>query len=133
MMDHMSNDTIDTDTNHQAVVDDYFLAWNTTDPTVRSATIDAVYSPTARVCDPLVDVTGHDQLAALFDQFHATYAGASFRQKGGVDAHHQLLRWGWEMVAADGSVMLDGLDVALLDDDGKLSFVAGFFGSALPA
>jgi hypothetical protein len=116
----------------QAIVDDYFVAWNSTDPAVRSATIAAVYAAEARVCDPLVDVAGHDQLAGLFTQFHETYPGSSFRQRGAIDAHHQLLRWGWEMVDADGNVTLDGLDVALLDADAKLSFVAGFFGLALP-
>ena len=135
MMIGMSNDTSTTTIttrDHQAIVDDYLQAWNTTDPVVRSATVAAVYAVDARVCDPLFEVAGHEQLTALFAHFHEAYAGAKFRQKGAIDAHHQLLRWGWEMVGADGAVMLDGLDVGVLDDDGKLASVAGFFGLALP-
>jgi hypothetical protein len=134
MMACMTNITENpaTTTDLQAIVDDYFVAWNSVDPAVRQATIAAIYAREARVCDPLVDVAGHDQLAALFTQFHETYPGCSFRQRGAIDAHHQLLRWGWEMVDGEGNVMLDGLDVALLDADAKLSFVAGFFGLALP-
>jgi hypothetical protein len=117
---------------HQAIVDDYFAAWNTTDPAVRQATIAALYTPDAHVSDPLVDVTGHEQLSELFVRFHETYAGCSFRQKGTIDAHHDLMRWGWEMIDADGNVMLDGLDVGLVGANGKLGYVAGFFGLQLP-
>ena len=127
-----STATIATTIDHQAIVDDYFAAWNSTDPAVRSATMSAVYAADAHLCDPLFDVAGHDQLAALFTQFHETYPGCRFRQRGTIDAHHQLLRWGWDMVGPDDKVMLDGLDVALVDGDSKISFVAGFFGLALP-
>jgi hypothetical protein len=132
MSNNEATATIESAIDHQAIVDDYFAAWNSTDPAVRSATLAAVYATDAHLCDPLADVAGHEQLAALFARFHETYPGCRFRQRGTIDSHHQLLRWGWEMVAADGTVMLDGLDVALVDTDSKISFVAGFFGLALP-
>jgi hypothetical protein len=116
---------------HQPMIDAYFDAWNTTDADERRSFVERTYVPDAHLVDPLVDVTGHDQLVELFTNFHVTYAGHSFRQAGGVDAHHDLVRWGWEMLDASGNVVLDGLDVALVAE-GRISYVAGFFGAALP-
>jgi hypothetical protein len=118
---------------HRAVVDAYFTCWNTLDDDERTRAVEAAYTAEAHLVDPLVDVRGHDQLRATFTGFHSAYEGHSFRQKGGIDAHHGLARWGWEMIGPDGTVVLDGIDVAILADDGRISSVAGFFGAAIPA
>ncbi len=132
-MAHVSN-TIDTTstTYLQAVIDRYFECWNATSDTARSDAIRRTWAPDAKSSDPVAEVTGHAQLAEMFAGFHATYPGSSFRQKGGVDAHHNLVRWGWEMIGADGVVALDGLDVAVIDD-GRIVHLAGFFGYHQPA
>lgn len=114
-------------------IDGYLACWNTTDAVERAELVARHWSPDARMVDPLVEVAGHDELAAVFARFHETYPGCSFRRSGGHDTHHALARWGWEMVDPNGTVVLDGLDVALLADDGRLSYVAGFFGAAIPA
>ena len=129
----MTNDIIPTTTDHIQTIEGYFDCWNTTDGDARAALVARVYVPDAHLVDPLVDVTGHEALTELFATFHVTYVGHSFRRVGGIDAHHDLVRWGWEMLDADGNVVLDGIDAALLADDGRISFVAGFFGAALPA
>jgi hypothetical protein len=116
----------------QATIDAYFESWNSTDPTARAAAIERAFAPTAHMADPLVDVTGHDELAAVFAQFHDTYAGHTFRQVGGVDGHHGLARWGWEMIDPAGQVALAGIDIAVVADDGRLARVAGFFGGTVP-
>jgi hypothetical protein len=121
----------DTDTT-AALVDGYFECWNSTDPEIRAAAIDRTWAEDATMTDPIVEVAGHEQLAGVFAQFHVTYEGHSFRRTGGIDAHHGFVRWGWEMLDADGTVALDGVDVASLSPDGRLQHVAGFFGSALP-
>lgn len=114
--------------NLDQVIDGYLAGWNTTHAAERSALIARHWTPDARMVDPLVDVTGHDELAAVFAQFHETYPGCSFRRVGDHDAHHTLVRWGWEMIDPNGTVVLDGLDVALVAEDGRLASVAGFFG-----
>ena len=125
-----TTDTIET-TDVQAVIDGYFSCWNATDPDTRVEAIGRTWAVDAHSSDPVADVTGHDQLAAMFAGFHATYPGSSFRQKGGFDAHHDLVRWGWEMIGPDGDVVLAGIDVAVIDDR-KISHLAGFFGYDLP-
>jgi hypothetical protein len=117
---------------HAAIVARYFTAWNTTDAAGRVAAVEAAYAENAHISDPLIAATGHEQLAAVFTQFHEAYAGCQFRQKGDIDVHHDLMRWGWEMFDTEGNMLLDGLDVGLVDSDGRLSYVAGFFGLTLP-
>ncbi|MDJ0769348.1 MAG: nuclear transport factor 2 family protein [Ilumatobacter sp.] len=116
----------------QAMIDGYFRCWNTTDDRTRAAAVAATWSPEATSTDPVAAVRGHDELTAMFAGFHDTYPGHSFRQVGAPDTHHQLVRWGWEMVDPSGAVVLDGIDVAVLTDDGRISGLAGFFGASLP-
>ena len=124
-----------TDPNTLAdLVAGYLACWNTTDLDERQRCVEATWGTDATMTDPLVDATGHEALAATFAMFHEMYPGHSFRRQGGIDAHHRLARWGWEMVDPSGAVVLEGLDVALLSEDGeRLAYVAGFFGSQPPA
>ncbi len=123
-----------TDTaDHQAVIDGYFACWNATDDADRLAVVERTWAADATSSDPLAAVTGHAELTEMFAAFHVTYAGSSFRQKGGVDAHPDLVRWGWEMVGPDGTVLLDGIDVAVIDSDGRIAHLAGFFGFEMPS
>jgi hypothetical protein len=124
--------TSDNSTGHTtevgATIDGYLACWNTTDAGERTELIERFWTTDARMVDPLVDVTGPAELAAVFTRFHEIYPGCSFRRVGDHDAHHQLVRWGWEMIDGSGNRVLAGLDVALLADDGRLQYVAGFFG-----
>jgi hypothetical protein len=49
-----------------------------------------------------------------------------------VDAHHAELRFGWELAAPDGAVVVAGIDIGELAPDGRLRRITGFFGE-LPA
>lgn len=116
----------DAPTDLDALIDGYLAGWNATDAAERAELVARCWAPDARMADPLVDVTGHAALADVFARFHETYPGCSFRRRGGHDAHHELVRWGWEMIDAGGTVIMTGLDVAVVAD-GRLSMVAGFF------
>lgn len=120
-----------TDTTQQ-LIDGYFECWNAADVAARSAAIAKTWVEEATSSDPLNEVTGHDALAAMFAGLQDSYPGHSFRQLGESDTHHKLVRWGWEMLDPHGEVVLDGIDVALLADDGRIYYLAGFFGAAIP-
>ena len=49
-----------------------------------------------------------------------------------VDAHHNVARYGWELVDTAGTVALAGTDVAEFDADGAISRVLGFLGELAP-
>jgi hypothetical protein len=50
----------------------------------------------------------------------------------GVDVHHDQLRFAWELAAPNGTILVAGLDVGVIADDGRLQQITGFFGD-LPA
>lgn len=120
-------------TTQQDVIDSYFDCWNTTEPEGRKAAVAKTWADDATSSDPVNEVTGHEKLAAMFAGTQETYPGHVFRQVGAFDTHHNLLRWRWEMVDPEGATVLDGIDVALQSDDGRLSYLAGFFGAEIPA
>ncbi len=122
-----------TDEQYQTMIDNYFACWNATDAQARQAALERTWTVDARSIDPLADVQGHGELAAMFSQFHETYAGHSFVQRGALDAHHGLVRWGWTMLDPHGATALEGIDVAVVDGDGRIVQLAGFFGADVPA
>lgn len=120
-------------TTPQTTIDGYFECWNTTDPDRRAAAVARTWTEDATSSDPLSEVTGHDRLTAMLAGVQEQYPGHTFRQVGGFDAHHRYLRWAWEVVDPSGARVLDGIDVALLAEDGRLAHLAGFFGADIPA
>ena len=129
---HAGTDT-HTEADHQALIDGYFDCWNLTDPDERQAAVARTWGEEATSSDPLNEVSGHADLAAMFAAAQESYPGHRFQQVGVADTHHRLVRWGWEMLDTAGSKVLDGIDVALIGDDGRISYLAGFFGADIPA
>ncbi len=60
------------------------------------------------------------------------YPDHRFRRTTGIDAHHNVARYGWELVDTTGAVALTGTDVAEFDADGAISRVLGFLGDLQP-
>ena len=68
----------------------------------------------------------------MVDAVHAQFPGHRFRRTSDVDAHHDQVRFTWELAAPDGAVTVAGLDVGEVDDAGKLTRITGFFGALTP-
>ena len=111
-----------------AVIDTYFEMWNEPDPARRAELVAQAWTEDGRHVDPLADVAGHAALAEYVAGVQEHYPGHQLRRISGVDAHHDQLRYGWELVGADGTVVVTALDVAELADDGRIRQVAAFFG-----
>ena len=109
-------------------VDTYLAAYNETDEDRRKQLIDQVWTVDARLIDPPLAGEGHDGVNDMAVALHAQFPGHQFRRVSDVDAHHDQLRFAWELVAPDGAVALTGLDVGEVADDGRLRRIAGFFG-----
>lgn len=116
-----------TESTTQTTVDTYFAMWNETDRAARLELIADAWAPECHYVDPLSDVTGHDGLADMVDAVRAQFPGASLQRTGDIDAHHNVLRFSWNATGADGAVIVEGLDVCVLGDDGRLEAIAGFF------
>ncbi|MFE9097399.1 nuclear transport factor 2 family protein [Streptomyces sp. NPDC007264] len=116
------------DTNrYESAVARYFEAWNAGDPETLAKAVATAWTPDGRYTDPLADVSGHDGIAAVIAGAHEQFPGFFFRLTGAVDGHHDVARFGWELVnTADGSAPVAGFDVITLDGDGRILGVHGF-------
>ena len=111
-----------------STVDAYLAAYNERDPGRRAALIDQAWATDGRLIDPPMIGEGHDGISALADALQGQFADHRFRRVSAVDAHHDHLRFAWELVGPDDSVALTGLDVGELASDGRLRRITGFFG-----
>ena len=115
-----------------AVVDAYFAMWNEPDATRRARLIEQAWSDDAAYADPMLQAEGHAALGDMVAGVHAQFPGYRFRRLSGVDAHHDHVRFAWELANDDGEVAAGGIDVGELAQDGRLRRITGFFGD-LPA
>ncbi|GGW41070.1 isomerase [Streptomyces lucensis JCM 4490] len=105
----------------------YFEAWNATDPAAVEKAVAAAWTADGTYTDPLADVRGHEQIAAVIKAAHEQFPGFVFRPFGAVDGHHDTARFAWELVnEADGSAPVAGFDVVTLDREGRIQQVLGF-------
>ncbi|MFI2184535.1 nuclear transport factor 2 family protein [Streptomyces sioyaensis] len=105
----------------------YFEAWNAVGEGALGKAVAAGFEEAVTYTDPLADVAGHEGLAAVIAGAHAQFPGFVFRPLGDVDGHHDIARFGWELVSvADGSAPVAGFDVVRLGEDGRIRSVLGF-------
>lgn len=117
-----------TTTTVSELVDTYFAGWNETDANRRAELVARAWASEGRHVDPLADVTGYDALDALVAGVQAQFPGHRLERTSGIDAHHDQLRYAWQLVAPDGTVVVAATEIAELDGDGRLRRVAAFFG-----
>jgi SnoaL-like domain len=104
----------------------YLAAWNETDPAARAAALAALFAADVRYTDPLVTAEGRDALDATIGAVQQQFPGFAFRLAGPVDAHHDQLRFAWELGPAGQDAPVAGFDVAVVDDSGRIATVLGF-------
>jgi hypothetical protein len=109
----------------------YLAAWNESDPDVRRAQIENVWAEDGSYVDPLAAVAGYEEISALIGMVQQQAPGHLFQLLDGVDAHHNVARFGWELVpAAGGESIAEGFDVAVTNGDGRIRSVLGFLDKA---
>lgn len=114
------------------IADRYLAAYGEPDAATRARLIEAVWAPDARLVDPPLVGEGHAGIDQAAEALQSQFPGHRFRRTSGVDAHHEHLRFAWELVGPDGAVAVAGTDIGTLDAHGRLHRVVGFFGD-LPA
>jgi len=118
--------SVNTD-RYESAVARYFEAWNATEPEALTKAVAAAWAADGGYTDPLAEVRGHEQIAAVIAAAHAQFPGFSFRPLGAVDGHHDTARFAWELVnEADGTAPVAGFDVITLDGEGRIRQVLGF-------
>ena len=115
-----------------ATVDTYLAMWNETDSARRAEHIGRAWTTDGRYVDPMSEAAGYAALDEMVRGVQARFPGHRFTRVSAVDAHHAELRFGWQLAAPDGAVVVAGIDVGELGADGRLRRIIGFFGD-LPA
>lgn len=112
------------------VVDGYTSAWNESDVDARRALLEKAWADDGRYADPSADVIGRDALVEHISGFQSnpSMKGYSLARTSAVDSHHDVLRFGWALKNAEGAVVMEGVDFGVLDEDGRLASITGFFG-----
>lgn len=108
-------------------LDRMMAAWNERDPARVREHLDAALSPDVVFIDPSVVTRGIDEFEANVHHVHGQIPGADYLRVSGVDHHHDIVRYAWE-IRSDGQLLMPGFDVAELDGDGRVLRVLGFFG-----
>src|SRR4051794_14398009 len=93
-------------------IDTYLAALNETDPARRLRLVEEPWTPAGTYLDPMLEAAGHAAFDEMVATIHAAYPGQTFVRTTEIDGHHDLVRFGWALVAADGSVTVAGIDVA---------------------
>ena len=115
-----------TETNE--VVRRYVEIWNQPDGALRAKAAAELLTADCRFVDPIADVSGPDGLAAVIGGVHEQFPGHRIRPVGEVDAHHDVLRFTWELAPdAGGESPVIGTDVLALTGDGLVAGISGFF------
>lgn len=105
----------------------FFELWNATDAGARRQAIELTYTSDGCFSDPTAQVIGYDDIEQHVVGTMAVFEGRTFAAIGEPDIHHDRLMFRWQMLAPDGSVELDGIDVVHLAGDGRFADSTGFF------
>jgi hypothetical protein len=107
------------------VVDRYIATWNETDPARRRELIERTWTEDGQYLDPLMAGEGQEGIDIMIEAVQARFPGYRFRRTSEIDAHHDRVRFSWEL-GPDGDVALaGGLDVGVIAD-GRLRSITGF-------
>ena len=112
-----------------ALIDGYCAVWGEPDEAQRRTLLSAVWGSGATYTDPTVHAATAEELLSHITKVLARRPGAIVRRSSAVDAYHNVARFAWQVVQADGSTLPEGLDIAWISPDGqKLERILGFFG-----
>jgi hypothetical protein len=107
-------------------IEDYIAAWNEGDETRRRELVSRTFADDATYLDPLVSSEGTDGIAGMIGAVREQYAGHRFELAKVPDAHHDCVRFTWELKSPDGAHVATGIDFATVAGDGRLRTVIGF-------
>lgn len=109
-------------------IETYCEAWNTVDREKRLALLEASTTSDVTYVDPTVSLQGRERLAAHIDTVFARYPGSRIHRTSEIDHHHDVVRFLWRKILADGTHLAESLDMIELASDNRARRIIGFFG-----
>ena len=112
------------------VVTQYMAAWNEREAAARHTLLQQCWSDGGVYLDPNVSLTGREALDGHIATVQASRPGARLEFMSGIDVHHDVVRFHWRLVLADGTRGDTSIDFGEVGPDGRLVKIVGFFGPA---
>jgi hypothetical protein len=116
----------------QAKIDEtvaaYGAAWNEPDIAARRRLLEKAWATDGTYTDPTAHVEGREALVQHISGFLKGLPGARIAPTSHADLHHGMLRFTWRIWKADGTPLSEGMDFGVLDGDGRIQKIVGFFG-----
>jgi hypothetical protein len=85
------------------IVTQYMAAWNEADTAARDALLEQCWADGGVYIDPNTELTGREALSRHISKVQAGRPGARLEFMSGIDLHHNVLRFLWRLVRADGT------------------------------
>lgn len=114
------------------LIDEHLAAYTDPDPARRAGVVRRIWADGGQLIDPPLAAAGHAQIGQQAEQLLTQFPDHRFVRSSGIDSHHGMARYGWRLVNPEGDTVIEGLDIAQVDAEGRLERVTGFFGP-LPA
>lgn len=112
----------------EALITTYCAAWSEPDPGRRAQLLEEAWAEDGIYTDPTAHMTGRKELVEHIGKVLARYPGGRVVRTSVLDTHHDMVRFTWKMVLADGNSLPEGIDFGKLSGEGKLRRIIGFFG-----
>lgn len=112
------------------LIDRYIAMWNETDGERRRALIARTWTEGASYVDPAMQGDGHAGIDAMVRAVQERFPGHRFRRTSDVDAHHDRVRFSWELAPEGGPPFVSGTDFGIVAGDARLHAITGFFDQA---
>lgn len=105
----------------------YGQAWLEPGEDRRRRLLERAWAPDGVYCDPLDRVVGRESLVAHIGAFQKSVAGGRVDVTGEAVRHHDSAHFPWAFTDAASTQVLTGFDVVQLDDEGRITRLAGLF------
>ena len=109
------------------LIDRYIAMWNETDAERRRDLIARTWTEGASYLDPAVQGDGRAGIDAMVKAVQERFPGHRFRRTSDVEAHHDRVRFRWELAPTGGPAIVAGTDFGVVAADDQLQMITGFF------
>lgn len=111
-----------------ATIDTHLAGYAEPDPAQRRELLSTAWAEDGVLMDPPLEGVGLDAIIGCGDAVVTHYPGHRFVRTTGIDAHHGVARYGWELRDPDDQAVITGVDIAETNGEGRLVRIVGFFG-----
>ncbi|MEO1657346.1 MAG: hypothetical protein AAFR65_06460 [Pseudomonadota bacterium] len=101
--------------------------WNSTDEAEQRELIEAALEHNVHFVDPNHNIIGREAFFAMVQDTQKKIHGATYARASEIGVQNHFCRYHWSIHLGD-KLLMNGFDVAEVNDGGKIAKVIGFFG-----